>query len=116
MDGNELVRVARQRAGLTQAELAARVGTTQSAIARLERGSTSLTLERASRLVRACGFDLEVRIEGGDWEPAAAIPADVPAEVRVLRTLESAVAELRRVVAGGGSGGGRPRGGAGSRP
>lgn len=113
MDGNELVRAARQRAGLTQAELAARVGTTQSAIARLERGTTSLTLERASRLVRACGFDLEVRLDGGAWESAAAGPAgaaaDVPAEVRVLRTLESAVAELRRVVAGGGGEGGPRR-------
>lgn len=103
MDGSQLVREARRRAGLTQAELATRVGTTQSAIARLERGSTSLTLERASRLVRACGFDLQVRIEGGEWSaPSGDERTELPAEVRVLRTLESAVAELRRVVTGGG--------------
>jgi transcriptional regulator with XRE-family HTH domain len=94
MDGGALVREARTRAGLTQAELADRVGTTQSAIARLERG-TSLTLERAARLVRACGFDLQVRIEDGSWVGSA---EELPPQLRVLRTLESAVAELRRVV------------------
>lgn len=107
MDGHELVREARRRAGLTQADLAARVGTTQSAIARLERGATSLTLERATRLVRACGFDLEVRIDGGAW---VGPPEDLPPEVRVLRTLEAVVAELRRVVQPS-SGRPRPRGG-----
>ena len=94
MDGGALVREARTRAGLTQTELAERVGTTQSAIARLERG-TSLTLERAARLVRACGFDLQVRIDGGSWVGSA---EDLPPQLRVLRTLESVVAELRRVV------------------
>ena len=94
MDGGALVREARTRAGLTQAELAERVGTTQSAIARLERG-TSLTLERASRLVRACGFDLQVRIDEGAWVGTA---EELPPQLRVLRALERAVAELRRVV------------------
>jgi transcriptional regulator with XRE-family HTH domain len=93
VDGSELVREARKRAGLTQAELAARVGTTQSAIARLERG-TSLTLERVIRLVRACGYDLQVRLDDAWVGPAA----ELPREVRVLRTLESAVAELRALV------------------
>src|SRR5947209_8476664 len=66
MKGNHLVREARKRAGLTQAELAARVGTTQSAIARLERGRTTPTLERISDLVRACGLDLTVGITNTD--------------------------------------------------
>jgi transcriptional regulator with XRE-family HTH domain len=62
MRGNHLVREARRRAGLTQTELAARTGTTQSAIARLERGHGSPTLERISKLVAACGFEVEVRL------------------------------------------------------
>ena len=66
-----MIREARKRAGLTQAELAARVRTTQSSIARLERGATTPTFERITELVRACGFDLSVRMtptdDDHDW-------------------------------------------------
>src|SRR5256885_8765405 len=71
MRGNHLAGEARKGAGIAQAELAKRVGTTQSAIARLERGTTTPTLERISQLVRACGFDLTVGMaptdEDHDW-------------------------------------------------
>ena len=66
MKGNHLVREARRRAGLTQAELAQRAGTTQSAIARLERGATTPTLETISKLVRAAGFDLMIGMANTD--------------------------------------------------
>jgi transcriptional regulator with XRE-family HTH domain len=62
MRGTHLVREARKRAGLTQAELAARAGTTQSAIARVESGSVSPSLERLTELVQAAGFDIDVRL------------------------------------------------------
>jgi len=62
MRGTHLVREARKRAGLTQAELAARAGTTQSAIARVESGAVSPSLERLTELVQAAGFDIEVRL------------------------------------------------------
>jgi transcriptional regulator with XRE-family HTH domain len=62
MRGTHLVREARKRAGLTQAELAARAGTTQSAIARVESGAVSPSLERLTQLVQAAGFDIEVRL------------------------------------------------------
>ena len=70
MRGNHLVREARKRAGLTQAELAKRVGTSQSAIARLERGGVTPTLAKLDQLVRACGLELEVRLvpaDDHDW-------------------------------------------------
>jgi transcriptional regulator with XRE-family HTH domain len=60
--GTHLVREARKRAGLTQAELAARAGTTQSAIARVESGAVSPSLERLTQLVQAAGFDIDVRL------------------------------------------------------
>jgi transcriptional regulator with XRE-family HTH domain len=60
--GNDLVREARRRAGLTQRELAERAGTTQSAIARLEGGHTSPSFEKVLALVRHCGLDLAVGI------------------------------------------------------
>ena len=62
MRGTHLVREARKRAGLTQAELAARAGTTQSAVARVESGSVSPSLEHLTKLVRAAGFDIDVRL------------------------------------------------------
>jgi len=68
-----VVREARRRAGLTQDELARRVGTTQSAIARIERGRTAPSLERLRELVRACGLDLELRLvplDDSDWSVA----------------------------------------------
>jgi transcriptional regulator with XRE-family HTH domain len=62
MNGGHFVREARRRAGISQAILAARGGTTQSAVARVESGRTSPSLEYLTRLVRACGFDIEVRL------------------------------------------------------
>src|SRR3954452_992934 len=62
MIGGELVREARVRAALTQAELAARADTTQSAIARLESGRTSPSLEQVERLLRLCGCQLIVQL------------------------------------------------------
>jgi transcriptional regulator with XRE-family HTH domain len=58
--GGDLVREARRRAGLTQAELASRAGTSQSGIARWESGRTAVSLDDVIRLVRLCGFDLEL--------------------------------------------------------
>lgn len=62
MNGGQFVREARRRAALSQAGLAVRVGTTQSAIARVESGRTSPSLEYLTRLVRACGFDIQARL------------------------------------------------------
>ena len=53
---------ARGKKGMTQAEIAKRAGTTQSAIARFESGRTNPTLEFASRLSHALGAKLEIRL------------------------------------------------------
>ena len=53
---------ARNKKGMTQAEIARRAGTTQSAIARFEAGRSNPTLEFASRLSRALGARLEIRL------------------------------------------------------
>lgn len=57
-----LILEARRRAGLTQAELARRTGTSQPAVARLERGSASPTLATLERLVGGAGFDLRLSL------------------------------------------------------
>lgn len=53
---------ARQQKGLTQAELARRVGTTQSAIARFESGAGNPTLDFLSKVSAAVGARLDVRV------------------------------------------------------
>lgn len=54
---------ARCRAGLTQAQLAERMGTTQSVIARLEGGHTTPSLSTLSRYAEATGSRLRVALE-----------------------------------------------------
>ncbi len=68
MGAGHVVREARRRAGLTQAELARRVDTTQSAIARIERGRTEPSLRRVRELVRACGLELLPTLAEPDGE------------------------------------------------
>jgi transcriptional regulator with XRE-family HTH domain len=52
----------RTEAGLTQAELGDRMGTTQSAIARMEGGGTRPTLETLEKLAGAVGGELVVGV------------------------------------------------------
>ncbi len=59
-----LIRRAREEAGLTQAELARRIGTTQSAIARLEDADyTGHTLKLVQRILLETGYNLALGLE-----------------------------------------------------
>jgi transcriptional regulator with XRE-family HTH domain len=62
----DLIREARRRAGLTQRDLAERAGTVQPVVARWESGRTAVSLDNVRRLVRLCGFDLEVMLVPAD--------------------------------------------------
>jgi DNA-binding XRE family transcriptional regulator len=55
----------RTEARMTQAELASRMGTTQSAIARMEGGGSRPTLDTLEKLARAVGQDLVVGVGVG---------------------------------------------------
>lgn len=57
----EQIRHQREKAGLSQRELAHRMGTSQAAIARLEAGGVGATLTTLQRVATALG--LEVNIE-----------------------------------------------------
>lgn len=78
-----MIREARRRAGLTQAALASRAGTTQSGIARWESGRTAPSLDDVRRLIRLCGFDLEVALvpyDDSDLAQAERLLALTPSE------------------------------------
>lgn len=72
MDAGDILRTARRRRGLSQAQLAVRAGTTQTAISRLERGARSPTAETIGRLFLVMGdeIDLQVRPIRGRFDPA----------------------------------------------
>lgn len=57
---NLLIQSARQEAGLTQAELARRLGTSQSAVARLETPGSNPSWKTLERTLDACGKELHV--------------------------------------------------------
>ena len=61
----------RQAAGLTQTEVAAALGTSQSQVARLESGNADAKLSTISRLAAVLGKKIEFRVTDG---PAAAKP------------------------------------------
>ena len=94
----QLIREARKRAGLTQAELARRARTTQSVIARLERGATSPSLERVSQLVQAAGLELRVGISPAAAQDWAAVARNLT--LTAEQRWDKAVASAKFVEAG----------------
>lgn len=58
----ERVRNARANLGITQTELAVRIGSTQPAVARLEAGGVSPSLDTLSRIADALGLELVVEL------------------------------------------------------
>ena len=68
--GEQLIRI-RLEAGLTQAEVAKRVGTTASAISRYENADYDrYELQTLQRIVKACGGELKIILETGEKEAA----------------------------------------------
>lgn len=87
------MREARRRADLTQQQLAERAGTTQSSIARLERGRTSPSFDAVLRLIKLCGYRLDVALDPYDdsdiaqAEALLRLPVDQRLE-QLIRTVD----------------------------
>ncbi len=62
MDVGALLRASRAAAGLTQAQVARRAATSQSAVARYESGAASPSVRTLDRLLRACGATLRLDV------------------------------------------------------
>ncbi len=80
-----LIREARLRAGLTQAELADRTGRDRSVIARWEQAAVAPSVETLTELVRACGFDLPLELEPLETDDRVKKNAMLSPERRVQR-------------------------------
>lgn len=110
-DSGGLIRERRLAHGLTQAQLALRAGTTQTALSRLERGELSPTVATLERILLVLGETLELgtsRLDGDhDEAHLAGLLARPPAERLELamswNRLAGEVALAGRTAAGGAS-------------
>lgn len=69
----DLLKEARQRAGLSQAQLARRAGKPTSVIGRWERNEVKPSFETLLEMIRACGCDLRFVLDDLDESQDAAI-------------------------------------------
>lgn len=92
---SELIRDARTRAGLTQVQLAARAGVTQSVISTYENGRREPSLAALQRMLHAAGFTTSI-----DLQPVEEPP---PLRDRVTAARQELIAIVERF------GGHRPR-------
>jgi transcriptional regulator with XRE-family HTH domain len=60
-DLRKMVRVMRQTAGLTQLELAERLGMNRSNLSNIENGTQPVTIRNIYHISRACGFMIKVK-------------------------------------------------------
>lgn len=105
MRASGLIREARTRAGLTQRQLAGRLGTHQSVVARWETGRTNPDFETVITAIRACGLELEIGLTPADDHDLALIRRElgVLPHQRLARMVD-AVRKLGKMTAAVGDG------------
>ena len=83
----DVVLKARAEAGLTQAEVAARIGTTQSAVARLESAESrhSPSIATLQRYAKALGYTVQIRLVKSKRPAAGSRTRSAAATVRQAR-------------------------------
>ena len=96
-----LIREARRLGGLTQADLARRLGTTQSAVSNWERGRDTPRVDTLARILEACGFEADMtfrRLDDVDRTQIRENLAMTPAErLQSVRNVSKLRAKARRV-------------------
>ena len=92
MKGGDLILMSRRRAGLTQRELAERLGLRQATIARWERGARQPSFEDAEAAAHACGLqiDAHLAVEDRSWWPQIAVQLDSSDPLERVRRLTPA--------------------------
>ena len=94
---SRIIREARLRAGLTQAELAEKAGRDRTVVARWEQGLVAPSVDTLVELVQACGFDLPLEIVPLDHtnEPLLREAAMLPPDRRLDSMLDRLTARGR---------------------
>lgn len=99
MRAQDVIRIARDQAGLTQQQLAARSGRPRETIARWESGAQVPSLEAVSAVVADCGLDLVLRLANRDTTLIESVREQLALTtmMRLTRLLPSgSVAEAKR--------------------
>jgi transcriptional regulator with XRE-family HTH domain len=96
--GAQIIRVARLKAGLTQTELAERLGRDRAQVARWEVGGQEPSFENLRAVVEACGFELRVEIA----ERTVDATLDAELEVSLLEAPQQRVQALLGRLGGAG--------------
>ncbi len=97
-----LLRTARDKADMTQAQLAAAAGVSQQAVSAYETGRKEPTLPTLQRLIAAAGLEMRIRLEPLDDHDSsletmlAALPPARRAELEAVTRERAAAARLRR--------------------
>jgi uncharacterized protein len=101
--GAGLIRLAREKSGLTQTALAERAGMSQQTISAYETGRKEPTLSFLQRLLAAAGFEMRIRLEPLDDHDRTlealleSLPVGDRAELEEVRRRRVEEARLRRV-------------------
>ena len=90
MTSAQVIREARLKASLTQAELAERLGRDRAQVARWETGGQEPSFEHVRAAVEACGFVLKVEIAEREENPAL----DAQLETSLLQAPQQRVQAL----------------------
>jgi transcriptional regulator with XRE-family HTH domain len=98
MTAAEVIRSARKAAGISQAQLAARLGISQPAVARLESAGDAITVETLRRTLRGLGRSLDVSATDA---PSSVDESLLREQLRLtpaerLRQYEGVYAEVRK--------------------
>jgi transcriptional regulator with XRE-family HTH domain len=103
MAPGDLVAEARRGAGITQTELARRLGTTQSAIARLERPGSNPTVAQLDRAIAGAGRRLELTVvsPSGNVDESLIVEQLKLTPAERLRAFEAAYADAREIALAG---------------
>src|ERR1035437_7422929 len=115
MRGGDYVVMARRRAGLTQRQLAERLGLRQATIARWERGDRGVSLNDVEVVARTCGLQLDAHllVEDRSWWPQIAMQLELDPLERVRRLTPPGAPGIAAGVSELGGGGGWGGGGGG---
>jgi len=98
-----LIRLARDKAGLTQAELAERARMSQQAVSAYETGRKEPTLPTLQRLVAAAGFEMRIQLAPSDDHDRSverffeSLPPEVRAELESTQRHRLEQARLDRI-------------------
>jgi uncharacterized protein len=96
MTAAQIIREARLKAGLTQNELAERLGRERAQVARWEIGGQEPSFENLQSVVEACGFSLRIEIADQEADPALDAELETSVPQAPQQRVQALLDELKR--------------------